>query len=95
LTATRGGSVTLAVKVARGKDLTGAVKVELVLPDHVRGVQVEPVVIAADQARGTLKLKFDRGALGPFNMPLVLRATLTDVSGPVVAETKVEIVPEE
>jgi hypothetical protein len=92
LSAPRGGSATLAVKVARGKDLAGPVKVELVLPEHVRGVKVEPVVIAADQTRGTLTLKFDRDALGPFNMPLVVRATLTDTSGPVVAETKVEIV---
>jgi hypothetical protein len=95
LTAKRGGSATLAVKVARGKNLTGPVKVELVLPGHVRGVKVEPVTIAADQSRGTLTLKFDREALGPFNMPLVVRATLTDASGPVVAETKVEIVPDD
>ena len=95
LAAPRGGSATLALKVARGKDLAGPVKVELVLPEHVRGVKVEPVVIAADQTRGTLALKFDRDALGPFNMPLVVRATLADASGPVVAETKVEIVPEE
>jgi hypothetical protein len=95
LSAPRGGSSTLAVKVARGKDLTGPVKVELVLPEHVRGVKVEPVVIAADQTRGTLTLKFDRDTLGPFNMPLVIRATLTDASGPVVAESKVEIVADE
>jgi hypothetical protein len=95
LTASRGGSAKLAVKVARGKDLTGLVKVELVLPEHVRGVKVEPVVIAADQSRGTITLHFDRDAVGPFNMPLVLRATLTDTSGPVVAETKVEIVPDD
>ena len=92
LTATPGGSVTLGVRVARGKDLTGPVKVELVLPEHVRGVQVEPVVIAAEQTRGKLTLRFSREALGPFNMPLVLRATLTDASGPVVAETKIELI---
>jgi hypothetical protein len=94
LTAPRGGSANLAVKVARGKELSGPVKVELLLPEHIHGVKVEPAVIAADQTRGTLILKFDHDGLGPFNMPLVVRATLIDKSGPVIAETKVEIVPD-
>jgi len=91
----RGGSATLAVKVARGKNLMGPVKLELVLPDHMHGLRVEPLLLAADQTHGTLTLHFDRDHLGPFNMPLVLRATLTDASGPVIAESKVELVPDD
>ncbi len=78
------------MKVARGKDLTGPVKLELVLPNHIHGLRVEPLLLAADQTHGTLTLHFDRDHLGPFNMPLLLRATLTDASGPIIAESKVE-----
>jgi hypothetical protein len=31
---------------------------------------------------------------GPFNAPVVVRASLTTAEGPVTAEAKVEIVPE-
>jgi hypothetical protein len=91
--AARGRTVAVPVKVSRSKSLSGPVKVELILPGHLRGVSAEPVVVAADQSRATLNLHF-ADAAGPFNMPLLLRATLTDATGPVVAETKVEVVPE-
>ena len=55
----------------------------------------EPVVVAADQSTGVLTLHFAVDALGPFNMPLTLRAVLTEGSDPVAAETKLEIVAEE
>jgi hypothetical protein len=89
-----GGRATLTVKVSRGKGLAGPVKLELVRPEHVRGLSAEPVVLAAGQSKATFTLRFASGALGPFNMPVVLRATLDDASGPVVAETRVEVVPE-
>jgi hypothetical protein len=95
LTAARGRSVPVSVRVSRGKGLEGPVKLELILADHVRGVSAEPVVLAADQSRATLTLRFDKDAAGPFNLLAVLRATLTDKGGPVLAETKLEIVPEE
>jgi hypothetical protein len=95
LPAKRGEGVTLAVKVARGKGLTGAVKLELIVPEHIHGVRAEPVTVAADQGRGTLTIRFARDGIGPLNMPFTLRATLADDSGPVVAEAKVEMVLED
>jgi hypothetical protein len=95
LTAQRGAGVKLTAKVVRGKGLTGPVKLELVIPAHVHGVSAEPVTVTGEQGSGTLTIRFARDAIGPFNMPLTLRATLTDANGPVVAETKVEIVPDE
>jgi hypothetical protein len=92
--AAAGRGVSVPVKVSRGKGLAGPVKVELVCPDHVRGLRAEPVVIPADRSTGTLVVRFAGAALGPFNMPLVLRATLADAGGPVVSETKLEVVPE-
>lgn len=90
----RGKSVAVPVKVSRGKGLTGPVKLELLLLAHARGIVAEPVVIAADQSRGTLTLRFAADAVGPFAASVVLRATLTDATGPVVAEAKLELVPE-
>ena len=95
LSAKRGESLTLATKIARGKGLTGPVKLELIVPEHIHGVRAEPVTIAAEQGRGTVTIRFARDNLGPFNMPVTLRATLSEDSGPVIAETKVEIVPED
>jgi hypothetical protein len=89
-----GGRATLTVKVSRGKGLAGPVKLELVVPEHMRGLSAEPMVIPADQARATFVLRFASGTLGPFNMPVVLRATLDDAAGPAIAETKLDIVAE-
>jgi hypothetical protein len=95
LSAKRGQAATVAVKVARGQGLRGPVKLELLIPEHIRGVTAEPVVLAAEASRGTFTLRFASEPLGPFNMPLVLRATLPDASGPMTAEAKLELVPEE
>jgi hypothetical protein len=90
-----GQSVTVPVKVSRGKGVAGPVRLELLLPAHVRGVAAEPLLIPADRSRGTLTLRFANGACGPFIAPAVLRATLAEAGGPVIAETKLEIVAAE
>jgi hypothetical protein len=85
------GEVKLSVKVSRSKNLSGPATVELVLPEHVRGVSAGKLVLPADRADGEFVLKFAPDA-GPFNVPLVLRATVVTDRGPVTAETKVEAV---
>jgi hypothetical protein len=85
------GEVRLAVKVARSKSLAGAAKVEAVIPEHWKGVTALPLVIAADAEAGELVLKFAKDS-GPFNAPLVLRATVQAKGTPVTAEAKVEVV---
>ncbi len=92
--AERGKSVAVPVRISRDKGLNGPVKVELILGEHVHGVTAEPVLLAADQTHATLTLHFAQDKLGPLNQPAVLRAMLMDKSGPLVAETKLEIVPE-
>jgi hypothetical protein len=91
--AVSGAADSVIIKVARGKGLTGPAKVELVLPAHVVGVSAEPLVIAADQSAATLTIRFGRDRLGPFNAPAIVRATIEDASGPVVAEAKIDLVP--
>jgi hypothetical protein len=87
-----GQAVAVPVRVSRGKGQAGPVKLELVVPEHVRGLAAEPVVLPADRSRGTFTLRFAAGPPGPFNVPLVLRATLTTAAGPAIAETKIEVV---
>jgi hypothetical protein len=86
-----GGEVRIALKISRSKNLTGAVRVEAVLLDHWKGVTAAPLVIASDADNGELVLKFAKEC-GPFNAPLVIRATVTEPTTPVVAEAKVEVV---
>jgi hypothetical protein len=85
------GAVRLTVKVSRSKNLNGPATVELVLPEHVKGVRAEALVVAADKSDGELVLVFAPDA-GPFNVPLLLRASVTTEKGPVTAETKVDAV---
>jgi hypothetical protein len=87
-----GGAVRVPVKVTRDRNLSGPVTVTAVLPAHWRGVTVSPVAIPADQATGELVVRFAAGECGPFNMPLVVRATLETKATPVVAEAELELV---
>jgi hypothetical protein len=88
-----GGSVKIPLEVRRARDLVGPVKVELILPEYVRGVSALPLTIPADDASGTLEIQFHSPA-GPFNKPLVVRATLAEPAGLTVAEGALEVTPE-
>lgn len=86
------GEVRLAVKVARSKSLIGAARIEAILPGHWKGVSAAPLTIPADGESGELVLSFARDC-GPFNAPLVIRATVQAKGTPVTAEAKVDVVP--
>jgi hypothetical protein len=85
-----GRSVEVPFKVSRGKRLTGPVKVELIAPARVRGLAADPAVVAADQTRGTLILRWGDRA-GPLNGRMVIRATIDGPDGAAVAEAKLEV----
>jgi hypothetical protein len=93
-----GGDVVVAVpgrtlrvpfRVVRAKGLTGAAKVELVIPSHWRGVTADPIDLPADREHGVLAIRFTGGELGPFNRAATLRATVGDA----IAEAKLDILP--
>lgn len=93
LAAIAAGEATLAVRIGRGAGMNGPVKVELLPPAHVRGVEAAPLTIPPGQTTGTLTVKFARENRGPFNQPLILRATLLkDDKSPVIGETTVQVV---
>ncbi|MBM3980353.1 MAG: hypothetical protein FJ304_08715 [Planctomycetes bacterium] len=85
------GEVRVAVKVSRSKNLSGPATVELVLPEHIKGVTAAKLVVPADKSDAELVLTFAPDA-GPFNVPLVLKATVTTPKGPVTAEAKLDAV---
>ena len=87
-----GGVVRVPVKVSRGTDLAGPVKVEAVIPGHWTGVTAEAATVPAGESAGEVVLRFAREC-GPFNMPLTLRATAETKATPVTAEAKLEVVP--
>jgi hypothetical protein len=83
-----GDTVEVPVHVKRGLGWDGPVRVELVpLPS---GVESAPLVIAADQDRGTLTLRLTAAARTNHGFPTV-RATLTKDGQRIVAESRLEV----
>jgi Bacterial pre-peptidase C-terminal domain len=93
LRAEPGTSVDLPVTIARARGLSGPVKLELVIPGHIQGVTANTITIPDGQTTGTLTVRFTGKQPGPFNMPLLVRATLVGKYGPMIAEEAVEMVP--
>ena len=86
-----GGRGRVHASVAQDPSRPASVKLELVVPRHIHGVKSESVVIDATQSAGDLTIDYDKEC-GPFNVPLVVRATTLDAKRPAVAETRLEIV---
>jgi hypothetical protein len=93
LLAEPGKTASVTVRLERGEGLTGSAQIELDCPEHLRGVSAEAVTIPAGETSASLLLTFAEAELGPFNMPVKLRATTPDQAGnPVTAECELELV---
>jgi hypothetical protein len=73
--------------------LQGPAKLELLVAEHLRGIVAEPVTVPAEQSSAVFPIRFTTELRGPFNVPLVIRATVLEKGEPVVAETKVDLLP--
>lgn len=83
----------IGVRVRRGSELADQpVRVELVVPRHMKGISAEPVELAAGQEQAVLSLRLAE-LVGPVNMPLVVRATTLGPGDPHTGEAKLELVP--
>ena len=92
--AAEGTQAVIHVHANRDQRLSGTVRVELAIPAHIAGVSADVLTVAAGTSEGDLKLSFSSGRLGPFNMPLAVRATIVDERGfPVVAEAPLSVSP--
>jgi hypothetical protein len=89
-----GKTVFVPVRIKRGQGIEGDVRLELVVPDHIKGLKGEVSTIAKGKEDGRLAIRCANDARGPFNMPVVIRATIRHEGQPVVAEGKIEILPD-
>ncbi|MCH7729348.1 MAG: hypothetical protein IH991_23155, partial [Planctomycetes bacterium] len=81
--------VQLSVRILRHQKLAGRpVKVELIRPAHVEGVEAAAVTIPAESQQTTLSIHLAE-TIGPFNAPATLRATTLGTEDPHVAESPV------
>jgi hypothetical protein len=85
-----GSTVKVPFKVSRAKGLEGSIRVEVMVPEHWKGVVCKAVEVSGE--RGELVIEIAKDHIVPFNMPVTVRATLMDGKDPVIAETKLELV---
>ncbi len=91
--AVAGDFVTVPLQVGRASRLNQPATIEVVPASHMRGIVAERLIVPADTTKAFLKIRFEEGAIGPFNQPLTLRATTMDERGlPVIHECPLEVV---
>ena len=88
-----GKSIKVAVRVKRGQGVEGPVELTLIVPDHMGALKAMKATIAAKEERGELVITCADKLTGPFNMPVVLRATLMRNGEPLIAEVKLDVQP--
>ena len=91
LTAGVNQTVTIPVRVLRGKGLGGPARVELIIPAHLHGITCESATLAANEQLVTLIVHFTGPVARSVNMPLTVRATVMDKAEPVRGEIKVQV----
>ena len=89
-----GKSVTVPLKILRGPQIAGRpLRIELVSPAHMQGIEVEPIEIAGAADSAELTLKFGESP-GPLNAPIRIRATTADENPQRhLTETVIELLP--
>jgi hypothetical protein len=93
LTAEPGKTLELPVRITRGQGVEGAIKLELIVAEHMRGLSADPAVIPADQHQGKLCIRCAPSLAGQFNLPVTLRAVLVHRGRRITAEAKIDISP--
>ncbi len=86
-----GAEAVVPLQIKRDRTVTSTVRLELVLPVHLRDIAAEPVVVPAHASTAAVTLRFG-STPGPLNMPLMIRATAERGGEPVFAETAIEAV---
>ena len=86
-----GGHVEVPFTVNRG-ELSGDVKVEIVMPNHLKGVSATPVSVSSEENNGVIQIRFADTENIVVNAPVVLRATIRDEDGMHTAEDKIDLV---
>ena len=89
-----GSTVRIPVRVSRGTGLRGVARIDITLPEQLRGLSADAIELHDGQSAAEVVLKFDTTAQMPQpTMSVKLRATMLDERGfPVVDEADVRIV---
>ncbi|MCA9041093.1 MAG: PPC domain-containing protein [Planctomycetaceae bacterium] len=88
-----GKTTSIPIRIGRAIGLKGPVTVTLKLPAHVKGISADPIEIAAEETTGELVIQVEEGQVGPFNMPIMLEATMQDENDlKVIAQTELPFV---
>ena len=85
--------LAIPVAIKRDASIVSPVKLELIVPPHMGDIAAEPVIAPAESVGGAVVIRFGRQP-GPFNMPLVIRATGERGGDPIIAESPLELVLE-
>ena len=89
-TAVPGSEMIVEVQLKRDRSITSPVKLELIIPKHIRDISAEPVTLPAGTDSGQLRLRLGASP-GPFNMPLRIRATAEREGQPIIGESEIEL----
>ena len=82
--------VKIPIRVSRGQLIANDVQIDAIIPSHFESVSADTTTIPSDADQGTLSFQFGANP-GPFNMPIIIRATMQKENGDdVYAETKFE-----
>jgi hypothetical protein len=81
---------TISVAIKRDSSVTSPVRLELVVPPHVRGISAETVEAPAGADSAVLKIRLGSSP-GPLNMPVIIRATGERDGEPITAEEPLEL----
>jgi hypothetical protein len=85
------GELRIPVAIRRDRSIASPVRIELVVPRHMRDISAEPVDVQPDADQGTLIVKLGPQP-SPLNMPLSIRAIDQRGDNLTVAEEPVELV---
>ena len=86
-----GDKQRLPFSVNRGV-LQGDVTVEIILPNHLKGVSATPISVPAEQNDGLIEIQFADTVDVVLNAPMILRATIRNSQGTHTAEDKIDLV---
>ena len=87
-----GGVHLIPVTIKRDRGVTGPVRLELIIPAHVRDLSAAVVDVPAGADTAEIRLQSGLSP-GPFNAPLTLRATTVLSGDPLIAEAPLECFP--
>ncbi|MCE9524444.1 MAG: hypothetical protein K8R36_00150 [Planctomycetales bacterium] len=84
--------LNVEIQLKRDRSITSPIKLELLVPKHIRDVSAETVTLPAGTESGQLRIRLGASP-GPFNMPLRLRATAEKDGAPILGESEIELTP--